>query len=144
MCEEVIERTPSQKVKHKLINFHNAPLWGGEVLTNPLGVHSYPVLCAQRLGAIWRAERWHRAPQLPELTLLVLGLSLSLGACPELRPLDLSCPGHFFFSTYRMEIPDDSPSLGSAFWAQQDTHSLGVWRNNLLTHRDDSWDLISH
>lgn len=144
MCEEVIEGVPSQKVKHKLINFHNAPLWGGEVLTNPLGVHSYPVLCAQRLGAIWRAERWHRAPRFPELTLRVLGLTLNFGIRWELSPPDLTHPRRFLFSTYWMETPGDGPSLGSAFWAQQNIHSSGVWHNYLWAHREDSWDLISH
>lgn len=144
MCEEVIEGAPSQKVKHKLINFHNAPLWGGEFLTNPLGVHSYPVLCAQRLGAIWKAERWHCIPRFPKLTLRVLGLTLNLGACWDLSPPDLSHPSHFLLPNYRMETPGDSPSLGSAFWARQNIHSLGVWHNNLLVQREDSWDLVSH
>lgn len=140
MCEEVIEGVPSQKVKHKLINFHNAPLWGGEVLTNPLGVHSYPVLCSRRLGAIWRAEHWHHISHFPKLTLRVLGLMLNFHAHWELGPSDC----HFLFSHYQIGTPHYSPSLRSAFWAQQNMPILGVWHNNLLAHRIDSWGLIIH
>lgn len=51
---------------------------------------------------------------------------------------------HFLFSYYQIETSHESPSLRSAFWAQQNMHSLGVWRNPLLAHRIDSWGLIIH
>lgn len=51
---------------------------------------------------------------------------------------------HFLFSHYQIGTPHYSPSLRSAFWAQQNMPILGVWHNNLLAHRIDSWGLIIH